>query len=122
MRRTKTGFETSIVDGYLYFEDVRQCRVGSDDFFAMIDEKYVTSIRLVSLSTDWETTQYITPDVSVKEMVNFELTLRKEMRKGKPYWYAYRRVLGTLHKRYLGASDQMTQWKLAKLAYDMPSR
>jgi len=122
MRKTKTGYETSIQNGRLFFEDVEQAIVGSDRFFEMIDESYITTIRLVSLSTDWIVTAYITPDVSIREQVNFELTLRKEVRRGKSYWYAYRRVLGVLHKRYLGASEQMTQWNLAKLANNMPSR
>jgi len=122
MRKTKTGSETSIVGGYLYFEDVRQARVGSEEFFAMLDDKHLTTIRMISLSTDWTVSAYITSDVTVKESVDFELTLRKEIKRGKPYWYAYRRVLGVLHKRYIGASEKMDEWTLAKLANKMPSR
>lgn len=121
-RQTKTGSETSIQNGRLYFEDCEQAIVGSEDFFAIVDHPTVTTIRVISLSSEWVVNAYITPDVVIKEAVDFEFTLRKEKRRNGNYWYAYRRVLGTLHKRYLGSTDKMTVWELAKLANKLPQR
>jgi len=37
-----------------------------------------------------------------------EISVRVEIRRGKRHWYAYKRVLGTLHKRYVG---QRPNWE-----------
>lgn len=45
-------------------------------------------------------------------------TARKETSKTgeADYWYAYRKVEGKLHKRYIGKSEDLTGWRLAKIA------
>ena len=50
-------------------------------------------------------------------------TARKETSKtGKDYWYAYRKVEGRLHKRYIGKSEDITSKRLSEvaLALDTP--
>jgi myosin heavy subunit len=49
-------------------------------------------------------------------------TARKETAKG--YWYAYRKVEGKLHKRYIGVSKALTLRRLAEIGelFDIPSR
>ncbi|HLO50914.1 MAG TPA: hypothetical protein VK211_21035 [Kamptonema sp.] len=49
-------------------------------------------------------------------------TARKETAKG--YWYAYRKVEGKLHKRYIGVSEALTLERLAKVGglFDIPSQ
>ena len=101
LRTTKTGSETSIQLGHLYFEDVKQCAVDSDVFREMIDEPYVTTIRLMSLTYTWTVGQWVTLTDKVVDTVNVEMTLRSEVRSGRKYWYAYRRVFGKLNKRYV---------------------
>ena len=48
-------------------------------------------------------------------------TARKETAKG--YWYAYRKVEGKLHKRYIGVSKALTLRRLAEVGalFDIPS-
>jgi LuxR family maltose regulon positive regulatory protein len=43
-------------------------------------------------------------------------TARREQRRGRPYWYAYRRRAGVLRKEYLGADDELTSARLAEVA------
>ena len=43
-------------------------------------------------------------------------TARREQRRGRSYWYAYRRRAGLLRKEYLGADDELTSARLAAVA------
>ncbi len=49
-------------------------------------------------------------------------TARKETTKG--YWYAYRKVEGKLHKRYIGISKALTRARLVEVGglFDIPSQ
>ncbi len=44
------------------------------------------------------------------------ISLRKERRRHRFFWYAYRRVYGQLFKRYVGSSAQLTLEKLDEVA------
>jgi hypothetical protein len=44
------------------------------------------------------------------------ISVRCELRKGKPYWYGYLRVAGKLEKEYIGSSDELTPQKLETAA------
>lgn len=122
MRKTKTLDMCSIVDGVVYFEDVRQCRV-DDDFAADIfGEETLTSIRLVSLSSDWQIKVWYPDGSTAIEHIDMEMTLRKEKKERGWYWYAYRRVFGKLHKRYVGTSDAISSDKLLEIARKMPRK
>lgn len=120
-RATKTGNDTSIINGVLYFEDVKQCAVDSPDFAEMIGDGTLTSIRVISLDTAWYTVEYIDMDSKIKDDVNVQMTLRREIRSGRGHWYAYRRVLGTLYKRYVGNDDVIDQKRLLTVARALPS-
>lgn len=121
IRLTKVGYETSIMGGSLYFEDAEQCPVDSSQFAEIIGDGYTTSIRLVSLSARWIETAWVTMDTKVKSDVNVQMTLRREIRSGRGYWYAYRRVLGKLYKRYVGQDEEINEDLLLKIAQKMPS-
>ncbi len=41
-----------------------------------------------------------------------QFTARCEKRRGRDYWYAYRRVRGKLYKAYLGKSEELSQQRL----------
>ena len=41
---------------------------------------------------------------------------RREMRRGMPYWYAYRRREGTLHKAYVGKAEDLTTDRLEQVS------
>ena len=43
-------------------------------------------------------------------------TVRKEAKKGGDYWYGYRKVVGKLHKKYIGKSSELSTAKLEKIA------
>jgi hypothetical protein len=120
-RATKTGRETSIVNGKLYFEDAMQCAVDSSLFAEIIGDGTVKSIRVTSLDTAWYTTEWIDYDSKVSSDVNVQMTLRREIRSGRGHWYAYRRVLGTLYKRYVGNDDLITQKRLLDVARALPT-
>ncbi len=47
------------------------------------------------------------------------VSFRKEQRRRGWLWYAYRRVHGVLHKRYVGKSDGLTAVKLEETAMQL---
>lgn len=118
-RNCKTAYETSIIGGVLYFEDVPQCTLMDEKAAEILDDHHLKAIRLVSLSQDWSLRVYH-PDATIIEKINFEMTLRKEKRGQKMVWYAYRRVFGTLHKRYVGDSSQIDEQRLLAVAQKLP--
>ena len=118
-RQTPIGSETSIVEGWLYFEDVRQAKIDTDSFVEILEDKHTTSVRLLSLSADWHTREWVSGVGSVQFSLKIEMTLRKEVVKGQKYWYAYRRAGGRLQKRYVGASDRVTEKRLLEIAQKM---
>lgn len=120
-RKQYFDYETSIFNGVLYFEDCAQASVDSDAFVEIIDHKSVTSIRLISFDKNWAENVWLDGVGFQKEMIDTELTLRKEYRSGKGHWYAYRRVLGKLHKKYVGSSENVTQTSLLKICQAMPT-
>lgn len=120
-RMTKTGAETMIVGGCLYFEDVRQCAVDEDRFCEIIGDGYTKAIRVVSLDTTWLLTVWLDVNVKRTETINLEMTIRRELRAGRGHWYAYRRVAGKLHKRYVGTDELVNQARLLDVARKMPS-
>lgn len=52
---------------------------------------------------------------------NLTFTARCEIRNQQVYWYAYRRVQGKLHKRYIGKSDFVTDARLQEIALSYSS-
>lgn len=120
LRNTKTGYITRIEDGVLYFEDCAQCDIEDRDAFedCIAHEK---SIRLLSLESGWYQHEW-SGDVLLQSDIDFELTLRSELRSGQQYWYAYRRVAGTLYKRYVGMADQVTTTRLVEIARKLPTK
>lgn len=121
-RQTKVRFDSSIVNGDIYFEDVRQCALTDEVAAEILDDKYLRSIRVVSLEHTWVERIAYTSDVTLREHINLEMTLRKERRGSLDHWYAYRRVLGVLYKRYVGHSEQITERRLLDIAMRLPSR
>jgi len=116
-----SDYETSIYQGALYFEDCKQADVDTDTFIEMIEHPSVQVIRLVSLSSNWMESVWIDGQGFQKEMIDIEMTLRKEIRSGRAYWYAYRRVLGKLHKKFVASSENVTQASLLEIARAMPT-
>lgn len=119
-RGCKTAYDASIIGGVIYFEDVRQCRLGDTVATDILEDSHLKAIRLVSISNDWNLEVWLTGDVTITEKINFEMTLRKEKRGALYHWYAYRRVVGTLHKRYVGHSEDITESKLLDIAQKLP--
>lgn len=120
-RKQYFEYETSIFEGKLYFEDCAQADMDTDEFVEIIDHKTVTVIRLFSLDKLWCENVWIDGQGFQREMVDTELTIRKELRSGVGHWYAYRRVLGVLHKKYVGDSSKVTQQRLLEVCKAMPT-
>jgi hypothetical protein len=79
-------------------------RVDSEAWFGWLEEEGTTSFR------------YPLSDAKAGYIAGF-MTVRKERRaRGGRYWVAYRRCQGRLRKVYLGASLQLTQERLERLA------
>lgn len=118
-RNTKTAAITRIEGGVLYFEECAQCTLEQREKFeaSIVYEK---SIRLLSLDSIWYQRELLGEQL-VKADIDFEMTLRAEMRSGTKHWYAYRRVLGTLYKRYVGTVDRVTSTRLVEIARHMPT-
>jgi hypothetical protein len=120
-RKQYFDYDTSIYDGVLYFEDCKQAIMGTENFTEIISHKSVTSIRLFSFAKDWVENVWVDSQGYQREMIDTELTLRKEMRSGVGTWYAYRRVLGKLHKKHVGQSENVTQERLLEVCRAMPT-
>ncbi|HTS10276.1 MAG TPA: hypothetical protein VMP68_32230 [Candidatus Eisenbacteria bacterium] len=118
-RKTLTGISASIVDGWLYFEDVRQAELGSEGFVDIIEHRSMPPIRLVSLNASYYTQEWISGVGSHDFKLSVEMTLRPEIRSGRKFWYAYRRTGGKLQKRFVGQSDRVTTQKLLEVAQHM---
>lgn len=119
-RNTPTGYETSIMGGWLYFEDVRQAAVDSELFAEILEDKHLTSVRLESLASDWTSREWLAGVGFTNFSIKLEMTLRSEIRSGTKCWYAYRRVGGVLFKRYVGQSDRVTTKRLIEVAQKLP--
>jgi hypothetical protein len=119
-RQTPTGNETSIVNGCLYFEDAKQCAVDCEQFTEIIGDGYTKSIRVISLSTNWLEKNYIGYDATLVVSINVQMTMRREVRSGRGYWYAYRRFGGKLFKRFVGQDSDITEHKILEVARKMP--
>lgn len=119
-RNTPISYETSIRDGRLYFEDVAQAEIDTEQFTEIIDDKHTTSLRLVSLASNWEENDWLSGVGYVKFSLKLEMTLRAEIRSGTKVWYAYRRVGGILFKRYVGQSEAVTTKRLVAVAQRLP--
>jgi hypothetical protein len=120
-RKQYFDYDTSIFEGTLYFEDCSQAKMDTEEFTEIIDHKSVSVIRLFSLNSQWCESVWLDGVGFQKEMIDTELTLRKEIRSGRPHWYAYRRVLGKLHKRYIGDSSKVTQERLLEVCRAIPT-
>lgn len=121
-RNCKTAMNAAVIGGDIYFEDVRQCGLEDEKAAEILDDKHLKAIRVVSISNDWQQRVWLDNGQIITEQINFEMTLRKEKYGRRWHWYAYRRVLGKLHKRYVGYSEQITEQKLLDIARAMPSR
>lgn len=119
-RTTLTGSQTSIWEGWLYFEDVRQAKIDSELFSEILEEKHTTSVRLESLASNWTSHEWISGVGFTDFSIKLEMSLRSEIRSGTKVWYAYRRVGGVLFKRYVGQSDRVTSKRLVEIAQKLP--
>jgi len=119
-RKTPTGEDTSIVGGCLYFEDAKQCAVDSELFTDIISDGYTKSIRVISLSSNWREKSYIGFDATLITEINVQMTIRREMRSDRGYWYAYRRFGGKLFKRFVGQDSDINEHKILSVAQKMP--
>lgn len=118
-RNCKTAFNAAVIDGDIWFEDVRQCGLNDEIAADILEDKHLKAIRIASLSANWQLTVIYT-DATVIEKINVEMTLRKEKFGQKWHWYAYRRYGGILHKRYVGQSESINEARLLEVAQKLP--
>ena len=118
-RKTKTGADCAIVRGKLFIEDALQCKMTDEIFQELLDDATIKAIRIETLSSDWHSEVWGGMDYYNVE-ANVEMTVRKEIRSGKAYWYAYRRAGGKLYKKYIGQGADFTELKIARVAASLP--
>jgi len=121
MSHRATREEYTIRNGNLDFEYDTQCRVGDDIFYQMLDDKYVSKIRVLSLSSEWDLNVYLDNGAKIVEKIDTIFTMYKEHRGNKDHWYAYRRCMGKLAKRYVGATEDVTEVRLWEIARKLPT-
>lgn len=127
-RQTKT--DTTIQYGFLYIEDAKQCAIDDSVFVDMIEDDTIKSIRVMSLATNYTTTDWVDWDSKVTDDLDMGMTLRKEKRgkksdkteSKKSYWSAYVKTAGVLRKKYIGASDNVTAFTLLNVALAFAGR
>ncbi len=122
IRQTKTGGDTSIVNGQLFFEDCLQCQVDAANFKDIIGDGYTNSIRVISLDREWQQKITLPGFLTLLEHIDTQFTMRREIRSGRGHWYAYRKVFGKLHKRYVGTDEVIDQKMLLDVARKLPSK
>ena len=120
-RQTKTGRETSIEGGLLFFEDAMQCDIDTPKMAQIIGDGYTNTIRVISLGVAWYQDVWLAPGATHREDIDVQMTLRREIRSGRGYWYAYRRVHGKLFKRFVGDDEAVNQRRILEVAQKMPS-
>jgi len=118
-RKTPTALDTRIENGILYFGDKQIALMDSELFAATLDDRWTKSIRLISLHDNWQSREYISGVGTMTFKINVEMSLRRETRSGRNYWYAYRRAGGKLQKRFVGQSEDVTTERLVKVAQRM---
>lgn len=119
-RNCKTLWDAAIVNGDIYFEDVKQANLYDESAPEILDDDHLKAIRVVSLSSDWYQNVIFSDGTKIKEDINLQMTLRKELRGSMFHWYAYRRVFGKLHKRYVGTSEKIIASRLVEIARSLP--
>lgn len=119
-RHCKTAWSAAIVGGFIFFEDVVQANLYDESATEILDDEYLRAIRVVSLSDDWQLNVTFGDGTTIKEDINMQMTLRKEKRGNLDHWYAYRRVFGKLHKRYVGTSEKIVPSRLVQIARVLP--
>lgn len=120
-RKTKTGQDASIVNGYFCYSESEQFPMTSELFADEIDNPSLKAIRVVSMSSSWINYVWVGSQQMIEDIC-MEMTLRKETRSGKSYWYAYRRFGGKLYKRFVGTSDRITPTLLIEIARKLPAK
>lgn len=118
IRSTPTGNENAVIDGWTWQDGEREFFIGSEEFTDLLERDSIASIRIESLSIQWVERTYHDANLKTDRPLNVQMTLRKEIRSGRAYWYAYRRV-GKLYKRYVGQSYTVTERRIVEIAENM---
>lgn len=117
IRQTKTATEGyRIENGELWYGEEYFCDVGTEAFARSLESTYTTSIRVISLATNWVTNEYLAGGKVLETGVDMQFTIRRELRGTIYHWYAYRRAAGVLNKKYVGHSEQVTTRQLGEIA------
>lgn len=115
-RQTPLRNVTAIIDGWICLDGIPEWQMDTEAAELFFDDKHTTSLRLVSLSANWYSNEWVTGVGYAKFDISVQMTLRKEIRSGRAHWYAYRRAGGKLLKRYVGQSDRITSKRLVEVA------
>ncbi len=98
MARKSNSDTPTVISGILYTNDVNTTGISLSEF------------AWSAWLEDALTFYFQTPDGSGS------FTARKERQRNDYYWYGYKRIAGKLHKRYIGAREDVTAERLAELA------
>lgn len=119
-RSTKTGRSAALIDGVLHLDGIPECKMSDPLFVSFLDDPSIKAIRIVSLEKQW-TEKYWLDGVGFQTAeIRLDFTIRKEIRSKKIYWYAYRKTGGIQAKRYMGMSEQVEPYQIARVASKLP--
>ena len=85
-------------------DERQECEIDSQQWYGVLE--HIGKISFMPFSS-WNGTKYQ------------YMTCRKEIRRGKDYWYAYMKRDKTTHKRYIGKAEAMTYGKLCKVWWNL---
>lgn len=104
MRNGKQTIDRACVRRWVLWTPDGHCDLNSHEWFAWLENN--NAFYLAETGVDYAPATF---------------TARAEKRGNLRHWYAYSRVLGKLHKRYIGETSQVTWQKLVEIAQKMPT-
>jgi len=119
IRQTVIGNGYNVLDGWTWQDGEKEFFIGSDEFAEFLERDSIWAIRIESLSSAWVTRVYHDATLRSDLELDVQMTLRKETKSGRNYWYAYRRKGGKLQKRYVGQSNAVNERRIVEIAEHM---
>lgn len=111
---SRTEWENRIEKGAWWVEDAYQCQIDSVDMSEWL--KHETVIVVVSLEVDIVMRTSYGGGIKADVPLDVKMTLRCEKRGQMRQWYAYKRVSGSLRKKYFGHDEDISTERIVAIA------
>jgi len=111
---TKTEWENRIEKGSWWVEDVQQTAIDGVDMSEWL--KHETVIVVISLEVDIVMPTSYGNNIKADVPLDVTMTLRCEKRGQMRQWYAYKRIMGNLRKKYFGHDEDICTERIVAIA------